>query len=461
MIRRLSARLSTGHLVVAGVLITAAAVTAWPVWLRALVAVIIAAAAVVTFDDRRASDWLALGIRIRRSHQLPVRWAEARGSLMMPGEDVALRWEGDILVALIALHQRPFTPTYAKGGRVTHDDSVSTALVREVLSRLDVPATADIVSAGWRVSRRAPLTVYQLYEQTVGADPCPAARRTWLLVRVDPHTVLEAAAWRSGGGMVGVAAAAVSAATRLAEALAARGIDARVASSFADYDQLTDADMVSESWSHIRSRASYTTVFSAPGGPERWWAVRADRTVTRMRLSPGQAPRSTVTLTTVGKMTMDPPGWTRLRGGQLGGLSGSTPVVDTDWEIPIGSAGMLVGNDPADDHTRIYLPLDAADAVLHTADPRVTVQVALRSTACGASIWLPSDPAWARVAAAVGASTDGRAAHLLWPSGVRTWLVSSSTSHIVQFLDHEIVTEDRRIPVNWVHPREEVGLVAR
>jgi type VII secretion protein EccE len=448
------------HLVIGAVLI-AAAVIAWPVWPGVLIAAAVAAAAVMTFDDRRASDWLALAIRMRRSQQPPPRSAQACGSVMMPGEDVAMRWEGDILVALIELHQRPFTPTYTNGGLIAHDDTVSTELVRALLSRLDVPVTVDIVSAGWRVARRAPLLVYQLYEQMIGTDPCPAARRTWLQVRVDPHTALKAARWRSGGGLVGVAAAAVAAASRLAEALAGHGVDARVASSFDDYDQLTDADVVSESWSHIRERGSYTTVFSAPGGPERWWAVRADRTVTRIRLCSGQAPRSTVALTTVGKMTMDPQGWTRLRGGQLAGLAGSTPVVDRDWRIPIGSAGMLVGNHPHDDHTHIYLPLDMVDAVLYTADPRVTVQVAIRSTACGASLWLPPDQAWARVAAAVGASTDGHAAHLLWPSGVRTWLVSRGASHVVEFGDREIVAGSHRIPIDWIYPREEVGLVTR
>lgn len=462
MIRRFSVRTSKAHLVVAAVLIAAVTFLGWPIWLRALLSVVIAAVAVVTFDERRTDDWLRVIVRLRRQGGPPVRSADVCGSVAMPGEDVAIRWDGDVLVGLVALHPRLFTPTYVdvRSGRTLHDDSLSTELINELLSRLDVPASADLVSAGWRVARRAPLTVYGLYEQMIGAEPCPAMRRSWVLVRVDPVQALEAAN-RRGGGISGVAQATVAAATRLAEGLSRYGVDARVESSFAEFDQLTHVEVENETWSHLRGGGSYTTVFSAGGGPDQWWSVRADRTVTRIRISPGTAPRSTVALTTVAQLKMNPVGWTRLRGGQLAGLGGATPVTDSHWTVPVGSAGMLVGTDPDDDHTRIYLPLDTVDSVLHVADPKVTVQVALRSAACGAEIWLPSDPAWARIAAAVGASTGGPGAHLLWPTGVRTWLVSKRSSHVVQFVDHEIATERGRIPVRWMQPREEMGLATR
>lgn len=462
MIRRFSVRVTKAHLVVAAVLIAAVAFLNWPVWLRAAVGVTIVVVAMVTFDERRTSDWLRAIVRVRRRGGPPVLSAEACGSVAMPGEDVAIRWDGDVLVGLVALHPRRFTPTYVdvRSGRTLHDDSLSTELINQLLSRLDVPASADVVSAGWRVGRRAPLTVYGLYEQMIGAEPCPAMRRSWLLVRVDPAQALEAAN-RRGGGIEGVARATVAAATRLAEGLSKYGVDARAASSFADFDQLTHVDVETETWSHLRGGGFYTTVFSAPGGPDQWWSVRADRTMTRIRLSPGTAPRSTVALTTVAQLKLDPVGWTRLRGGQLAGLVGATPLTDSHWTVPVGSAGMLVGTDPDDDHTRIYLPLDTVDSVLHVADPMVTVQVALRSAACGAEIWLPSDPAWARIATAVAASTGGPGAHLLWPTGVRTWLVSKRSAHVVQFVDHEIATEQGRIPVRWIQPREEMGLATR
>lgn len=99
----------------------------------------------------------------------------------------------------------------------------------------------------------------------IANDPCPAVRRTFLVVRLDPKTALQPAKWR-GSGIPGVAAAAVSAATRLAEELSRHGVEARVSSDFRIYDQLTDPGKVEkENWSDIHGRDDYTTVFSAPG----------------------------------------------------------------------------------------------------------------------------------------------------------------------------------------------------
>ena len=468
MTGRLSVKLSTPHLVVGTTLITAVAVMPWPWWVRVVVGLVLAVLMLIAFDNRLASDWLRLAAAISTSRrQLPAISVADRGFMAMPGDDVAVRWEGDTVVALVALHPRPFTHTVVlNSGRTLHADTVSTAAITNIVSTLDVPVTVDVVSAGWRVARRAPRTINQLYEQMIAADPCPAVRRTFLLVRVDPKTALAPASWR-GGGIEGVAAAAASAATRLAEKLARRGVDARVAADFTIYDQLTDPGPIEkESWSYIRGRDDYTTVFSAPGGPDQWWSVRADRTVTRVRLAPGHAPRSTVALTTVGQMKLNPVGWTRLRGGQLAGLTGATPVPDHDWAIPVGSAGMLVGvvpgntADPGHSESHVYLPLDTVDSVLHVADPMVTVQVILRSAACGAGIRLSADPAWQHIATRVGATT-GPGASLTWPGGVRTWLVPQRTQHIVQFNDREIVTERGRMPISYIQPREEVGLAMR
>lgn len=464
MIGRFSIKQSTPHVVVAATVVVGLALMPWPWWARLAGAVVLIVLATFTFDSRLFTEWLRLLINIRgRRHQLPVISRADRGALAMPGEDVAVRWEGDTLTALIALHPRPFTFSIVlNSGRTLHDDTVSTKLIEGTIAKLDVPLTVDVVSAGWRVARNAPRTVVQLYEQMIANDPCPAVRRTFLVVRLDPKTALRPAKWR-GSGIPGVAAAAVSAATRLAEELSRHGVEARVSSDFRIYDQLTDPGKIEkENWSDIHGRDDYTTVFSAPGGPDQWWSVRADRTVIRTRLSVGQPPRSVVALSTVGRMKLNPVGWTRLRGSQIAGLSGHTPVTDTHWDIPIGSAGLLVGvvpgnaENPSHSESHVYLPLDTVDSVLHIADPMVTVQVIVRAAACGAIIRLPADPAWRAVAERVGASV-GQDAYLEWPSRARTWLVTHRSSHIVQFNDREIVTERARMPITWIRPREEVA----
>lgn len=465
MIRRFSFKQSNSHLIGAALTTTALAIMPWPLWARVLAAVAVALLATLAFDNRLLTDWIRLVIALRTHRRsLPAVSAVSRGCTAMPGDDVAVRWEGEELVALIAVAPRPFTPTIVlSSGRTIHADTLSTRVLADIIDTLDVPVTADVVSAGWRVGNLAPKTVNQLYAQGIGADPCPGCRRTFILVRVDPHAALPAAAWR-GNGISGVAAAATSAATRIAEQLSRRGVDAQVAPTYAIYDQFVRRyyDDLTEGWSHIRGNGFYTTVYSAPGGPDQWWSPRADHTLTRVRLSPGEPPRSTVALTSVGVMGHDPVGWTRLRGGQMAGLAGDTPIRDTHWDLPVGSAGMLVGSVPratsSEVHmdARLYFPLDAVDAVLHVADPMVTLQVILRSAAIGADIRLSSDPAWGHIVSRVGAKTSDNP-NITWPGGARTWLVPHRTQRMVQFNHNEIVSERGRLSVEWIHPREELG----
>ena len=57
----------------------------------------------------------------------------------------------------------------------------------------------DVVSAGWRVFPQCPAAVRGSYEQLQGSDPAPGFRRSWLVLRVDPHAVVAGVRWRGGG----------------------------------------------------------------------------------------------------------------------------------------------------------------------------------------------------------------------------------------------------------------------
>ena len=351
---RVGVQLRTAQISGAGLLSAAVLTTGAepPIWLKTVGVMAVSIAATLSVDDRLAADWLRAAWAhvpfCRRSKRLAVRSAAVTGSISDPGELVGVRWDGDDLVAVVALAPRPLTPTIV-GERTLHADVCDTAVIAEFLAGVEPGIVVDVVSAGWRVSPQCPPAVRGSYEQLQGSDPAPGFRRTWLVLRADPYQVVPHVRWR-GAGVGALAQTLVATATRLADTLASSGIDARAQTSFAVFDELTGltSDITAVRWSHLRRPGCFTTVFCAPGGPDVWWSIRADRTLTRTRLRCGQPPRSVVALTTSRPIDRDPPGWSRLRGAQAAALAGATPIIDRHWRVPIGSAGVLVGK-TADD----------------------------------------------------------------------------------------------------------------
>lgn len=451
---------SAPHLAVAGLIVCFVSVIGWPVWLKILVGAGVSLLAVVAVGDRLITRWLSLAVGNRRRPRSPILSAAQVGSIAFPGTGVAVRWEGDDLVALVALTPRPFTPTIITDRGVTlHDDVVDTRLVENVLACLGFDAAGDVVSAGWRVARSAPAPVYGMYEQIQGLDPAPAFRRTWVVIRVDPYRVLPVSGWR-GQGVAAVANAVAAAATRMAEALAKAGVDARTSSSFDQFDALTGVhdEIVEQRWSTLRHRGAYTTVFSAPGGPDAWWSVRADRTVTRTRVRVGVPARTVVALTTVRPIERDPSGWMRLRGTQFDAWLGNTSIGDEHRSLPVGSAGVLVGRTAVDDY-KVYVPFDVVESVLQVADPMLATHVAVRAAAVGAALCLP--PGFRAHAASLGAVV-GEPAFFEWAGpGVRTWLGNQRGEHAIGFNPRMIVLPRGRIALTPILAREESVLGLR
>ena len=458
-VHRVGVDVGAAHLGVAGLLVVyVIAFAGWPVWGKLPLVLVICVLAVVTIDDWLASRWLMLAITNRwRRVRRPVLSATGLGCIACPGEQVAVRWEGEQLVALVGLAPRPFTPTIITAeGATLHDDCVDTQLVHDVMCQLGCEVSVDVVSAGWRVAHSAPAPVWGFYEQIQGSDPAPAFRRTWIVVRVDPYRVLPGSRWR-GEGVAAVATTVVAAATRIAEALASSGVDARPQCSFDQFDELTGADEViaEHGWSALCLRGAYTTVFSAAGGPDAWWSQRADRTVTRTRIRVGEAPRSVVALTTLRPIERDPAGWIRLRGTQLDALGGATPIIDRHRFLPIGSAGMLVGRTAVDD-LKVYVSFDAAEAVLQVGDGLLAVHVVMRAAALGAALCLPAG--LGSHAASLGAEV-GDPGFFRWVGcGVRTWLGGQPAGHVIRFDPHRIVLPRSRIELAPIRAGEETVL---
>lgn len=456
MIRRFGVQLSEVHITVGALLILAVVFSPLPLWAKIVVSLLVAAISLVSFDGWLASYWLRRAVATRIKPRVPAPSETELGAIAFPGEDVAVRWDDDELVALVAVTAATASPTVVVNGQALHNDVIDTRLVQESLRRSDLGTEgvcADVVSAGWRVSPTAPAPIFGWGQELLGADPAPALRRSWIEVRVIPHLVLAHTRWR-GQGIQAVANGLVSAATRIADEQARVGVDARPAVSFSQFDELTgrNEQIVAQQWSALQLAAGYTTVFAAPGGPDVWWSQRAIRTVTRTRVRVDQDPQSVVALTTLQPIERDPAGWTRLRGVQLPALRAQVPVAGEHHLLPVGSAGVLVGRS-ALDGAAVYVPFDAAEMSLLINNEDLALRMAVRACAAGAQLHLPQS--MAAVAAALGVPA-GPKPHYRWPgSGMNTWLTARTGGVEITLSPMMIALPSAPMPLQSVNAREE------
>ncbi|MBS1693722.1 MAG: type VII secretion protein EccE [Actinobacteria bacterium] len=446
-------RFTTGHAIWAAVLVPACLVVFTRLdltWVGATLGVLGALAAVVTIRGRRLTGWVAALFSWRRRHRSnPDLPSEAAvGATVVPADHVAVRWQDGHLVSVIELVPRPFTPTVIVNGQAFTDDVVDTRTVERLLEAHCPDVEADVVSAGYRVGKTAPATLVALYEQVVGPYPAPASRRTWIVLRADPERT-QKSAQRRDAGVAGLARYLVASTTRIADHLSGDGIDARCSRSFDDVDRATEISFERETWSAIKGRSTFTTAYSAPGGPDVWWSARADHTITRTRISPGRAPSSTVLLTTLANPAT-PRGFSCLFGGQRAAWQGSSPVSDKHYELPIGSAGVLVGETA--DRYPVYMPFDDVDVSINLGDARLFTQFVVRSAAAGAAVTLGSQ--FREFAGFVNGRVD-KVAKVAWPNATTYLTPHPGVGRVV--LRHNFIDtpRHRQLPIRLINPREE------
>ncbi|BBY45046.1 type VII secretion protein EccE [Mycolicibacterium celeriflavum] len=453
ILRIFGLRFTTGHAIWAAALIPAGVLLFASLdllWLGITLAVLIALGSVVTIRGRRVTGWVAAVFAWRRRHRnVPARPSEpAVGATVMPGDHVAVRWQDEYLVSAIELVPRAFTPTVIVNGEAFTDDVLNTRLVEQLVAAHCPDLEADVVSSGYRVGKTAPATLVSLYEQVVGPYPAPANRRTWIVLRADPETTRKSSQRRESG-VAGLARYLVASATRIADQLAGNGIDARPARSFDDLDRATEISFEREMWSAIKGRSTFTAAYSAPGGPDVWWSARADHTITRVRIRPGEAPTSTVLLTTLANPAT-PRGFSCLFGGQRAALYGISPVNDRHYELPIGSAGVLVGETA--DRYPVYMPFDDVDVSINLGDARLFTQFIVRSAAAGAVITLL--PQFSEFAGFVNARV-GEEAKVAWPNATTYLGPHPGVGRVIlrnNFID---TPRHRQLPIRLINPREE------
>jgi type VII secretion protein EccE len=419
-------------------------------WAGPTLVAVAAIVALVTFRGRRVTGWIAAVcawlVRHRRLPEVPSE--PAVGATVKPGDHVAVRWEGECLVAVLELIPRPFTPTVIVDGHAHTDDVVDTRLLEALLSVNCPDLEADIVSAGYRMGRPASSDVAGLYQQVTGVDPAPAHRRTWIMLRAEPLRTRRAAQ-RRDSGVAGLVRYLVASATRIADQLASHGVDAVCGRSFDDYDHATAISFERERWSKIQGSNNFTAAYTALGGPDVWWSVQADHTITRVRVVPGRTPQSTVLLT-----TLDKPkklrGFSRLSGGQRAALQGQTLVTDRHCQLPIGSAGVLVGETAS--KYPVYMPLDDIDASINFGDARAFMQFAVRAAAAGGVVTL--GPRFSEFAELIGAHV-GPESKVVWPHATTYLGQHPGVARVT--LRHNVIStpRHRQLPIQPISPPEE------
>ena len=268
------------------------------------------------------------------------------------------------------------------------------------------------------------------------------------MLRADPEATRRSAQRREAG-VAGLARYLVASATRIADQLASNGIDARCGRSFDDFDHATEISFERETWSAIKGRSTFTAAYNAPGGPDVWWSARADHTITRVRIRPGAAPTTTVLLTTLANPTT-PRGFSCLFGGQRAALQGISPVTDRHYELPIGSAGVLVGETV--DRYPVYMPFDDIDVSINLGDARLFTHFVVRSAAAGAVVTL--GPQFREFAGFINGRI-GQVAKLSWPTSTTYLGPHPGIGRVV--LRHNFIgtPRHRQLPIRLINPREE------
>lgn len=416
-------------------------VASWPRWAAAFVTVMAVLWAGTWFSGP-AAMWSAIALAAALAALIVVTWrrlplATVTGGrlrprriasgLLDPGRaavtvdhrplwtaaPAAIRVEGDVVVAVVAVDGPAHPPSVFDRARVESATFVPVAAIAEALRQFDVTlAGIDIISVGRRRAPRSHHPFSVTYTSMVGDHAAMGLRRTWCVLRMNRIDNAAAVICRDS-----VAATLAACAARLAADLSARGIAARVldAAELAE----TDAHLAAgvgpaprPGWGDLRHGSGSVAAFWVSPADittdnlDRIWVPDTDATAVTVQLRPGVA--GTTEIGVLVRYSTPTP----LPGAPLDGLNplsgrhdaavsaglatAAVPALraphrrlgpdDASLQTPLAATGILVGTLPTGHPLLLNLAAPAAgESSTVTIDGEVAllVQVALRSAAIG------------------------------------------------------------------------------
>lgn len=291
------------HIIVTEVVVAALALLIpWPsLYVAAAVAVLILLLAVVSYNGATIAGWLR---RVARYQWFRLNTAaRARRARIDEAKDVELpgigrmgvRWDGEHVVTVLALHGRAYAPTILAPDGAKTVDMVPLHLIGDLMRQfggLEL-AAVDVVSSG----RRASGAQYSAtYDEIVADRPAVALRETFVVLRLCPLACLSAMAYRKS-----VQEAAAAATERIRQAIVSAGCRA-LALTADEFGGATkalaggiltsegDLGEVVEHWDHVEAPGGYVTCYRIAGKDldtelvNDIWAIQSTLTVLTVRV---------------------------------------------------------------------------------------------------------------------------------------------------------------------------------
>ncbi|SPX88397.1 type VII secretion protein EccE [Mycobacterium xenopi] len=367
--------------------------------------------------------WLAW--RRHRRDPAPLPAADAVCDVALDGVagGIGVVSENETLITMVELEPDPIAPTVVVENEERTINTLHINRLAAMLTLTDVKLSSiDVISPG----HRAAGGFADLYQQMIGPVPAATHRRTRIVLRIALVDNLAAIA-RRGSDADAPRRTAAAACLRVADALAATGIDARPATAahIVAANAVLHADApVADHWSYLEGPASFTGIYYAD--PEhisddaaQWWTWPASRDTTTLvrltRTSAGTQIAALVRYRTTTRPSTPPVSrlgplygvqqamWRQFRVGYVPPLAPIpwAPLADHDPAIAFGPTGPMIGFvvGPREKATA-HLPLAGAITVLCQTSLLLR-QLALRATSTGRPLIVVADDAqrWSPIVA--------------------------------------------------------------
>lgn len=327
-----------------------------------------------------------------------------------------VRYQDGTVITAIQVLGRYLSPTLLTGATAHTDNVLRVGDIAALMNQfLDLTISSlSVVTLGTRV--RVGGDYAPVLHSFIGPAPYAGQREQWLIVRIDTRAAnVDAVSMRSSAGV-----AALAATQRIANALRAQGIRARIATP-TDMTNLESRlggrhvlERHNRRWRAVRSEVGWLTSFYYP--PEHInttdlvgiWSRREDLVIQNVTLYPDGRCTATATIGDP-QITALPPSvaLAPLPGEQAAAVAAARPLPPVhvggaaavaagppdDLELPIRDSGVLLGQ--LDDGRRLALPFTDPDVsplrIRIRADDTLTKRLIMRAAGAGERVTIHSE----------------------------------------------------------------------